>query len=57
MAAITADLCDVLIVGVSAVIAAIFLIAGDRAGATVVAAFVVVVIRHNRIPQVRFKFY
>jgi hypothetical protein len=57
MAAITADLCDVLVVGVSAVIAAIFLIAAYRAGATVVAAFVVVVIRHNRIPQVRFKFY
>ena len=56
MAAIATDFRDVLIICISAMIAAIFLIAGNGTGTTVVSAFVIV-IRHIRVPQVPFKFY
>ena len=56
MAAVTTNFRYVLIVGIPAMIAAVFLVAGDRTGTTFVSAPVVVVVSHNGIPQVRFKF-
>lgn len=56
MAAVTTNFRYVLIVGIPAVIAAVFLVARNRTGTAFMSAPVVVVVSHDRIPQVRFKF-
>jgi len=56
MAAVAADLRNVLIVGISAMVAAILLIAGYRARTPVVSASVVIIIGHMDISLVRLDF-